>query len=110
MRRPLNWLVASICLLALFANRMVANSDPAPAAAVPALPAVVTGMSENTAGSPFAYVREDGSEVYLPPRGSTEGRRAVQFEDAAVAITDPAAAVYTWSSPMSDSLGERAFY
>ena len=110
MRRPLVWIAVSLALLPLFSSHRVVESDPVPAAAVPSKNLEAAQITGVYSPSPFAYVREDGSEVYLPPRGSTEGRRAVQFEDAAVAIPDPAAAVYPWSSPMSDSLGERAFF
>ena len=99
MRRPLNWFVVCISLLVLFANRVLVTPELPP----PALAVMPAGVS----GSPFAYVREDGSQVAVllarpdvdPPR-SFEDLHALQFEAASPVSAEPAAAVYTWSSPV----------
>jgi hypothetical protein len=111
MRRPLNWIVVSLSLLALFANRVflesavpqsrlaaISGSSPAPEAAIP---------------SPFAYVNEDGSQVYLPvvrraagPVQYPEDLHAASGFDQWARVERPQAgaheleaAVYTWSAP-----------
>lgn len=109
MRRPLNWIVVSISLMVLFANRMWAQrpgDEPATQArqAVPGA-AIPTAIADN----PFAYVREDGTQEYLPvpavpavlaaPRSSFEDVHAQDGFDRWVQ-GDPKAAVYTWSSPV----------
>ena len=93
MRRPLNWIVVAISLLMLFANRMVA--DPVTAARAPATSA--------TPG-PFAYVQEDGTEIFLavpesavlPPESFEDVHANSGFLDPA----DPKTAVYTWTAPL----------
>ena len=112
MRRPLDWLVVSISLMVLFANRMVANSDPAPVAAVPALlaaaPEITPDANENPAVCHFAYVRVDGTQVFVPVAGLQsqgaqkffEDAHALQWAAAAEDGSDTHAAVYTWSSPV----------
>jgi hypothetical protein len=84
--RLLDWTTVSIALLVLLANRLSTTSDPVLADQVPDAP------------SPFAYIREDGSLVYVPNSGSNSGPG-----EAAQALTDTVAAtgaIYTWSLPM----------
>lgn len=91
MRRPLDW-VLSISMMVLVANHVLTDSDTARMASVPvtsvpvtAAPVVDTALEE----SPFAWIREDGTQVYLPSPGpSTETRAA------------PTEAVFTWTLPM----------
>jgi hypothetical protein len=96
MRRPLNWLVVSISLLVLCASRMVA--DPAARAPVPAVTSVSPGL--------FAYVREDGTMLYLPGSEAPE-LPLISFEDVHAAsgfdhaADMPKRAVFTWSSPLA---------
>lgn len=93
MRRPLNWIVVAISLLMLLANRMVA--DPVTAARAPAV---------STTPGPFAYVQEDGTEIFLavpesavlPPVSFEEVHANSGFDDPA----DPKTAVYTWTAPL----------
>lgn len=101
MRRPLNWIVVAISLLMLFANRMVA--DPIPAARAPA-------TSEMP--GPFAYVQEDGTEIFLAvpastllPRSESAVLPPLSFEDVHANSgfddpADPKTAVYTWTAPL----------
>lgn len=98
MRRPLDWVVVSISLMVLFANRLLTDSDPVPVAAVPDFEAAVPPES------PFAYIREDGSQIFLPAAGSRL---------AAPARLQPAStthAVYTWTLPMATSAGDKASF
>jgi hypothetical protein len=102
MRRPLNWVVVSISLLVLFANRMYAKPDLDPASTGASLLAPSAPMP-----SPFAYVREDGSQQFLPlvitASGELEAGHARQFEGISRASADPRIAVYTWSTPVAGS-------
>lgn len=78
----------SISLLALFANHKFARSGPQP----------VTAAAVETGQSPFAYVREDGSELVVPAAG-----QGPLFPAPPPEAPDPGsslAAVYTWSSPV----------
>jgi len=93
MRRPLDWIVVSISLMVLFANRMLTDSDPIPVATVPDLANVIE--DETDSASPFAYIREDGSQVFLPDVGP---RLASQARPEPATATS---AVYTWSLPMA---------
>jgi hypothetical protein len=88
MRRPLDWFVVSLSLGVLLANRLWVN----PAESLPA--------AREESPSPFAYVREDGTETYLRPARPARQARAASSEDlhANSAVFD--AAVYTWSSPV----------
>jgi hypothetical protein len=110
MRRPLNWIVVSISLMVLFANRMWAQR-PADELASRARQIIPAAVSQGAwADSPFAYVREDGTQEYLPapdvpavlaaPRSRFEDVHARDGLDRWVA-GDPKAAVYTWSSPVT---------
>jgi hypothetical protein len=95
MRRPLNWIVVSISLMVLFANRMWA---PRPVEYVPVATTASTA-SATAPASPFAYVREDGTQEYLPvPEHSFEAIHAEQGFDAELK-----GAVYTWSSPVIET-------
>ena len=91
MRRPLDWIVVSISLMVLFANRMLTDSDPIPVASVPDFPALAEAAGQPA--SPFAYIREDGTEDFLPDVGP---RTAVESRAPASTVS----AVYTWSLPM----------
>ena len=93
MRRPLNWVVVAISLLVLIANGPVLGPNPS---------AHATATSD--APGLFAYVYEDGTEIFLPvPRSAVlpplsfeEVHATSGFDDPA----DPKTAVYTWSSPL----------
>ena len=91
MRRPLDWIVVSISLMVLFADRIVPDSDPISLASVPDFPALAEEPGQPA--SPFAYIREDGTEVFLPVTGT---HVAVESRQPASTIS----AVYTWSLPM----------
>jgi hypothetical protein len=91
MRRPLDWFVVSLSLLVLFANRMWAEQ--------PAQPRTVS-LAQAPRPTPFAYVREDGSELYLQASGSAEAIPQAPDLDRPGATGDFDAAVYTWSSPV----------
>jgi hypothetical protein len=95
MRRPLNWFVVSFSLLVLWANSLWTDpARPTPAVREP-LPA-----------SLFAYVSEDGTQVYLPDDGQLP-RPPLAFEAVhtgsgfAAPEQGPKAAVYTWSTPIT---------
>ena len=102
MANPWDWVVVSISLTVLFANRMYAQPEMAPAS----LPATTLASPAPTpVQSPFAYVREDGSQEFLPVAndptfGGLESEHARQFEGISLATADPKIAVYTWSSPV----------
>jgi hypothetical protein len=130
VRRPLNWGLASFALLALPATYHPVGPQPLKPAGevvvmVPTVmpdievrgsAAVQHGARATLGASPFAYVREDGSEVFLPvdeargqPPGSFEalhadsGFQLWQSEPAAQdGVADLETAVYTWSSPVVD--------
>lgn len=94
MRRPLDWIVVSISLMVLFANLMVTDSDRVAVASVPDLPVLTANANANAPESPFAYIREDGSQVYLPavgPRLAGPARPQASTTNA----------IYTWSLPMA---------
>jgi hypothetical protein len=110
MRRPLNWIVVSLSLLALFANRAFLESG-VPQPRLAAIP-VSSPSLEAAAPSPFAYVNEDGSQVYLPvvrPSGPVqypEDLHAASGFDQWAKVEQPRTganeletAVYTWSAP-----------
>ncbi|HUQ10700.1 MAG TPA: hypothetical protein VM146_10335 [Steroidobacteraceae bacterium] len=80
MRRPLHWIVVSISLLVLFADRMLTTQPPEPAAQM----------------SPFAWIREDGSEVYLPTSPPRAPGLVTTSQHGSTTH-----AVYTWSSPVA---------
>ncbi len=113
MRRPLNWLVVSISLMVLFANRIWAER-PAEALAAQQrerIPVLAAPIAASAAPSPFAYVREDGTQEFVPtppapsalvtPRSSFEDVHAQDGLDRWV-TSDPKAAVFTWSSPVAE--------
>lgn len=87
MRQPFHRILLSIPMLALYTG-----GEPAP---VPGYQA-----------SPFAYVREDGTELYLQYAGSAMPHPAMTDEDVRV-TGEPAsgpdlrAAVLTWSTPVA---------
>lgn len=108
MFRPLAWIVLSLVMLAFWAGRMLADSDPQPAPVVPAVvtsPVLAPDGESAPLPSPFAYVREDGSQEFVPatgtasPGASFEDTHALQFQRSAPAVRETEAAVYTWSSP-----------
>jgi hypothetical protein len=98
MRRPLDWIVVSISLMVLFANRMLTDSDPVPVASVPDLQVLADDLGEGE--SFFGYIREDGSQVFLPAAGQRGPARP-----ASASTTN---AIYTWSQPMVTPLREAA--
>jgi|SRR5689334_1779465 len=94
MRRPLDWIVVSISLLVLFANRMLTAKPPELQVAVPDIEAVVSNAPAAEPASPFAWIQEDRSQVFLPaatPR--LAGPVTSQHNPALNAL-------YTWSSPL----------
>jgi hypothetical protein len=91
MRRPLDWFVVSLSLLVLFANRMWAE-QPAQPRSVP--------LAQAPRPTPFAYVREDGSELYLQASGSAVPAPRVPDSRLPKSTGNFNAAVYTWSSPV----------
>jgi hypothetical protein len=94
MHRPLNWIVVAISLLMLITNQVM-------------VVAPIQYASEPAAASPgmFAYVQEDGTQVYLPgpmarnvpPLSFEDVHAASGFDEPA----DPRNAVYTWTSPVA---------
>jgi hypothetical protein len=110
MRRPLAWIVA-LSLTVLFAHRPPVAPVPENVTSLPHAPRVIFAATETP--SPFAYVREDGSQQFVPATGEpgpspsfedlhavsgfAEPRRAGEFETAA----------YTWSTPVES---ERLVY
>ena len=93
MRRPLNWVVVAISLLVLLANGVV----------LPPNPTAYAPVTSDSAGF-FSYVKEDGTEIFLPvPRSAV--LPPLSFEDVHatsgfVDPADPKTAVYTWRSPL----------
>jgi hypothetical protein len=83
MRRPLNWIVVAMSLLMLVVSQMAAGPGPTSPAAAPLPPGL------------FAYVQEDGTEIFLPAPGPAV-LPLLSFEDP----PDPKAAVFTWTSPI----------
>lgn len=121
MRRPLDWLVVTISLMVLFANRMWAQRPVEELAAQPRerVPVLAAPIASSAGPSPFAYVREDGTQEFLPtppvpavlvsPRSSFEDVHAQDGLDR-WATSDPRAAVYTWSSPVIERNPEPASF
>jgi hypothetical protein len=105
LAKPLDWLVVSISFMVLVANRMYAQPDVVPALAP--VPTLASPSVRIATDSPFAYVREDGSQEFLPVvNGGSEDletAHARQFEGVTLATADPRIAVYTWSSPVAAS-------
>lgn len=135
MGRPLDWIVVSLSLLVLFANRMLVQPPAQPLSTTsetvnPAMAprAGTAGVAANAAAgteadSPFAYIREDGSQVFLRNDGTAlppAQRMAMVLEGDHASALDSWAdnapvrrngesrtAVYTWSSPISASPSSR---
>jgi hypothetical protein len=119
MRRPLDWLVVSISLMVLFANRMWAQRPVEELASKQreSIPVPAAPIAASAGPSPFAYVREDGTQEFLPtppvpavlviPRSTFEDVHAQEGLDR-WATSDPKAAVYTWSSPVIERDAEPA--
>ena len=67
MRRPLDWIVVSISITVLFANRMLAPEPMELQAPGPQFQeSAAEGPAIAQADNPFAYIREDGSLQFLP--------------------------------------------
>lgn len=106
MRRPLDWIVVSISLLVLAANRLLVSNDPVPMARAPALRAEPIKAAETIPDSPFAYVRGDGSLVYVPAKGAgaylePPSQAGLEDDHAGAGFHEPLnleTAVYSWSS------------
>jgi hypothetical protein len=106
MRRPLDWIVVSISLLVLAANRLLVVSDPVPMARLPALRAEPINAAETAPSSPFAYVRGDGSLLYVPAKGvgaylEPPSQSGLEDDHAGSGFLEPMNlenAVYSWSS------------
>jgi hypothetical protein len=94
MRRPLDWIVVAISLTVLFANRMLTASAPEMLVRSPEIQAIVTDAAAAEPASPFAYIREDGSEIFLPVAGPRVAGPASPER------SPTANALYTWSSPL----------
>ena len=105
MRRPLDWIVVSISMMVLFANRMLAPKPIESHAPVPEFQTeILSGSAMAQAENPFAYIREDGSLQFLPvaatPRlAGTSARAATPAKAAKPRQSTPSTALYTWSSP-----------
>jgi hypothetical protein len=114
MRRPVDWIVVSISMMLLAANRMlVADPVVEPTSASPVLRDQRIAREPPAPTSPFAYVRKDGTQVYLPiPAATGEDEVAslgMALEDlqasrglAYSAELEPA--LYSWSSPAGQSI------
>jgi hypothetical protein len=102
MRRPLDWIVVSILLLVLSANRMLTAQPPALQPPQADRQAMVSNALAAEPANPFAWIQEDGSLVYLP---APEPRVDTPVDDTRSAST--VNAVYTWSSPpaLADETG-----
>ena len=93
MRGVLDWIVVSIAVLMLLVNRWLAPADISGAAASERQAARATrsdqmAMQET---NPFAYIHEDGSEVYLPMKRPAQSA-------ARAATSSATTAVFTWSA------------
>jgi hypothetical protein len=109
MRRPLDWIVVSISMMVLFANRMLAPKpvelhSPVPEFQTEILSGPAMARTRAQAENPFAWIREDGSLQYLPvaatPRlAGTSARAATPAKAAKPRQSTPSTALYTWSSP-----------
>jgi hypothetical protein len=101
MRRPLDWIAMSLLLLVLCANRILTDPPPALEASPPALGAMVSNAPAGVPSSPFAWIQEDGSLVYLP---APEAGVDVSMEAMIGSSTERA--IYTWSAPaLADETG-----
>jgi len=112
MRRPLDWIVVSILLLVLSANRMLTAQPPRLQAGEPDIQPMVSSSNATAPPSPFAWIEEDGSLVYLPVSERDPDRAAIAVDDlvlagrdedptAAPPGTSTAHALYSWSSPLA---------
>jgi hypothetical protein len=106
MRRPFDWTMVSLLLMVWFVARLSTDYDPVPRASVPA--AMVSDAVAAVPESPFAYIREDGTEEPLPVTGDHGAGqpRAVSTEKPSKttptnASSNPAPALFTWSSPLT---------
>lgn len=93
MRRPF-WMPVSICLGLLLAHQ----------ARGPRAPMVETEPA-SAPPSPFAWIQEDGTEVYVSAQGSRIASPDVELVPASTTH-----ALYTWSSPLNGEEAERAWY
>ncbi len=88
MRRPLDWTLVPVAAMVLTLGRLLVADDPpaaveprtAPIEAAPAAPPYAAVEVMSSTGSPFAYIREDGSQVFLPAANPADA--APQIEDA----------------------------
>jgi hypothetical protein len=104
MRRPLDWIVVSILLLVLSANRVLTSGPPRLQAGEPDIQAMVAKADVAVPASPFAWIEEDGSLVYLPVPDARDDDPAGTAHENPVAArqgTSASNALYTWSSPMA---------
>jgi hypothetical protein len=96
MRRPLDWIVVSISITVLFANRMLAPQPMELQAPGPRFQeSAAEGPAIAQADNPFAYIREDGSLQFLPVAAPRVAGKAAKSRQAT-----PSTALYTWSSPL----------
>jgi len=120
MGRPLDWIVIGFSLMVLFANRMLVQ-PAAPLATLPETAAAAARSAPATPGraeapnNPFAYIREDGTQVFVDADGPVAQPMAMNLEDphagslddwtggSSTAGNKPRTAVYTWSSTISSS-------
>lgn len=93
MRRPLDWIVVSISVMTIFANRMWAQKPDEPPASPPRVATTGNGAG-NPADTLFAYIREDGSLQFLPAAPAIEARQPADTRSVSLST-----ALYTWSSP-----------
>lgn len=90
MRHPVDWMVVSIALLMLAVSQWRGSADLTSAQSA-------TAPMSGDERSPFAYIREDGSEIYLPVNGSRP-RGAMKAQ-----ISPATTAVFTWSEQPANS-------
>jgi hypothetical protein len=82
--RRLDWIAVSICLALLLASRAMTPAAPE---------TLARPVLETPPSSPFAWIREDGTEIYLPSTGPDD----IATHPAPETSTT-SKALYTWSS------------
>lgn len=76
MGRPFDWTLVSMAAVVLGVARMLA-AGPAAQASAPAASEAVPDPD----ASPFAYIREDGTEDRVPATGPAHRHRTLRVED-----------------------------
>jgi hypothetical protein len=92
MGRPQDWLMVGMSLVILLQAHRLSGEEAGPRA------------SDQRTGSPFAYIREDGTEIPVPAEGRDATAEPVRFTSLEDLHADSGfEAVMTWSSPVSAS-------